>query len=503
MAATRSIEIRTEIPGPRSREILERGEHAVARPLHRVPADRSPPSARNATITDVDGNTFVDFAGGVGVVNVGHCHPRVVEAIQEQAARFLHTDFTVVPYEAYIELAERLGALAPIAGRPAARSSTPAPRRSRTRSRSRGSHTGRPAVIAFEGGVPRPHAAGDDDDVEDAPVQDGTRPVRAGGLPRAVPERLPRPSTPRPRSPRSSGCSRPTSRPTTSRRSSSSRSRARAASCPRRPSSSRGFARICDEHGHRPGRRRGADRLRPHRADVRDGALRRRAGPDDRRQVDRRRAAALGRDRQGRDHGRAARRRDRRHVTSATRSRSPPRSPSSTSSRRRSSSSARELVGDAIRARMLDWQARWPRSATFAASARCSRSSSSTIRRRRSPRPSSPQRVIDAALQRGLILLKAGVYGNCIRVLCPLTIEDAELDEALAAWEDALAAVLAVGGLEGVTARLRARPFAAALAVRASRCARAARAPSDEPVEQRRRTGSRTPRRASRRRSST
>ena len=50
--------------------------------------------------------------------------------------------------------------------------------------------------------------------------------------------------------------------------------------------------------------------------------------------------------------------------------------------------------------------------------------------------------VIGAALQRGLILLKAGIHGNCIRVLCPLTIADAELDEALAVWEEALAAVL-------------------------------------------------------------
>jgi 4-aminobutyrate aminotransferase-like enzyme len=50
--------------------------------------------------------------------------------------------------------------------------------------------------------------------------------------------------------------------------------------------------------------------------------------------------------------------------------------------------------------------------------------------------------VIDAALQRGLILLKAGVHGNCIRVLCPLTVEDAVLDEALAVWEEALASVL-------------------------------------------------------------
>ena len=60
------------------------------------------------------------------------------------------------------------------------------------------------------------------------------------------------------------------------------------------------------------------------------------------------------------------------------------------------------------------------------------------------PAPELARAVIDAALQRGLILLKAGIPGNCIRVLCPLTIEDAVLDEALAVWEDALAAVLAL-----------------------------------------------------------
>ncbi len=53
--------------------------------------------------------------------------------------------------------------------------------------------------------------------------------------------------------------------------------------------------------------------------------------------------------------------------------------------------------------------------------------------------------MIDAALERGVILLKAGVHGNCIRMLCPLTIEDAVLDEALAAWEDALSAALVLG----------------------------------------------------------
>ena len=63
-------------------------------------------------------------------------------------------------------------------------------------------------------------------------------------------------------------------------------------------------------------------------------------------------------------------------------------------------------------------------------------------RETKEPAPELALGVIDAALRRGLILLKAGLYGNCIRVLCPLTIEDAVLDEALDAWGDAMAAVL-------------------------------------------------------------
>ena len=105
-----------------------------------------------ATLTDVDGNTFIDFTGGVGCLNVGHSHPQVVAAAQEQLARFSHTDFTIVPYEVYVTLAERLCELAPVAGPRRRRSSTPAPRRSRTRSSSRAPTPSRPAVIAFEGG---------------------------------------------------------------------------------------------------------------------------------------------------------------------------------------------------------------------------------------------------------------------------------------------------------------------------------------------------------------
>src|SRR6201988_750802 len=115
MAAVHTIELKTQIPGPRSREILERKDAAVARALT-IYLPIVAAEGRGATLTDVDGNTFIDFTGGVGCLNVGHAHPRVVEAVQEQAAKFFHTDFTIVPYEIYVEYAERLTALAPFSG---------------------------------------------------------------------------------------------------------------------------------------------------------------------------------------------------------------------------------------------------------------------------------------------------------------------------------------------------------------------------------------------------
>src|SRR4029450_237646 len=115
MAATKAIELRTAIPGPRPQEILQRKETVIADPLSiyiPVVIDHGD----GATLTDVDGNTFIDFTGGVGCLNVGHANARITEAVQEQAARFLHTDFTIVPYEVYVTLAERLVATVPIAG---------------------------------------------------------------------------------------------------------------------------------------------------------------------------------------------------------------------------------------------------------------------------------------------------------------------------------------------------------------------------------------------------
>src|SRR5262245_65551945 len=105
--------MQTDVPGPKSKAILERKERVVAEPLS-VYLPVVAAEGEGATLTDVDGNTFLDFTGGVGCLNVGHSHPRVVEAAQSQLERFSHTDFTIVPYEVYIELAERLIELAPV-----------------------------------------------------------------------------------------------------------------------------------------------------------------------------------------------------------------------------------------------------------------------------------------------------------------------------------------------------------------------------------------------------
>src|SRR5579871_6841909 len=150
MATTRTIRLVTEVPGPRSLEILERQERVVADPLSiYLPVVAA--EARGATITDVAGNPFIDFTGGVGVMNVGHSQPRVVEAIQEQAARFTHTDFTIVPYEVYVELAERLTELAPFSGPSKAAFFNSGAEAVENAVKIAKLATGRPAVIAFEG----------------------------------------------------------------------------------------------------------------------------------------------------------------------------------------------------------------------------------------------------------------------------------------------------------------------------------------------------------------
>lgn len=108
----RSINLVTSIPGPKSQELLRRKECSVADALT-LQLEAFIESGNGALITDIDGNTFIDLSGGLGVLNVGHAHPRVTAALREQAARFVHTEFSVAPYASYVELAERLAAIAP------------------------------------------------------------------------------------------------------------------------------------------------------------------------------------------------------------------------------------------------------------------------------------------------------------------------------------------------------------------------------------------------------
>lgn len=93
-------------------ELFERRKKAVANGVG-VFNTATVAHAKGAIITDVDGNEWIDFAGGIGVVNAGHCPEPVVEAIREQAGKYLHTSFNVVTYEPYIQLCEELAEILP------------------------------------------------------------------------------------------------------------------------------------------------------------------------------------------------------------------------------------------------------------------------------------------------------------------------------------------------------------------------------------------------------
>ena len=106
------IRLNTRIPGPKSRELMEsRKQHVPSGIFHSTPIFIE--SATGALLNDVDGNTLIDFAGGIGTLNAGHCNPEVVEAAIKQTARFTHTCFSVAPYESYVQLAETLNRITP------------------------------------------------------------------------------------------------------------------------------------------------------------------------------------------------------------------------------------------------------------------------------------------------------------------------------------------------------------------------------------------------------
>ncbi|WP_428387910.1 4-aminobutyrate--2-oxoglutarate transaminase [Mucisphaera sp.] len=109
------IQINTPLPGPKAQAILDRREAAVVRGNARATplvAER----AEGAMVTDVDGNTFIDMAGGIGAMNVGHVMPGIKEAVHEQVDKLWHLCSIVGTYEPMVALSEKLNELAPISG---------------------------------------------------------------------------------------------------------------------------------------------------------------------------------------------------------------------------------------------------------------------------------------------------------------------------------------------------------------------------------------------------
>jgi len=440
MSLTRSIDIRTEIPGPRSRAILEREQGAVAHPLivHLpiVAAD-----AYGSTITDVDGNTFIDFVGGVGVLNVGHGHPKVVEAVQEQVGRFLHTDFTVVPYESYVALAERLGALVPIAGPTRAAFFNAGTEAVENAVKFARLYTGRPAVIAFEGAFhgrtllsltmtskPHPYKTGLGPFVPEvyrAPYPNEYRGIDAGEALAQLDHML---HAHVPASHVAAIVFEP--------------QQGEGGFIPAPQAYVEGLRALCDEHGivlvadevqtgfGRTGRMFAMEHygVEPDLITVAKSiaAGLPLSGVIGRAEImDFGHSGAVGGTFIGNPVALAAALavldvfEEERLVERAV------------------------SIGDEIRGRMLAWQERHVEIGDVRGLGAMLAIELVSGRDTKEPAPDLAEAVIAAALQRGLILLKAGVHANCIRVLCPLTIGEPELAEALDVWGEALAAVLA------------------------------------------------------------
>ena len=439
MAMTRAIEIRTAIPGPRSQEIIERKERVIAGPLsliHPIVVAEG----RGTTLTDVDGNTYIDFTGGVGCLNVGHSHPRLVEAAQEQLSRFGHTDFTIVPYEVYVELAERMIELAPISAPAKAaffNAGTEAVENSIKFARS---HTKRPAVIVFEGAF---HGR----TMLAMTMTSKTHPYKAGLGPFA-PEvyRVPFPHSYR-------GPDTATALAALERAFLTQVAPESIAAIVMEPVLGeggfvvappefvQGVRKICDEHGivfvvdevqtgyGRTGRMWAIQHYEVEpdlmvvaksiagglplsgvigRAEIMDA-------PDD---------SAIGGTYVGNPVAQAAALAvldvfNEEHLVERA-----------------------GAIGDTIRSRMEAWQERWAAIGDVRGLGAMLAIELVLEGETKEPDADRASAVVEEAAQNGLLLIKSGVYGNCIRVLTPLVVTDAELDEALGVWEQALDKVL-------------------------------------------------------------
>ena len=440
MAVTRAIDLRTEIPGPRSREITERKERVVADPLGLylpiMIADGS-----GATVTDVDGNSFVDFTGGVGCLNVGHAHPRVVAAVQEQAGRFFHTDFTIVPYEIYVEYAERLTAVAPFSGPTKAAFFNAGTEAVENAVKFARGYTRRPAVIGFEGAF---HGR----TLLSLTLTSKTHPYKAGLGPFS-PEvyRVPFPDEYR-------GITAQDALAALERSLSTQVAAETVAAIvveavqgeggfiPAPPAFMEGLRAICDREGillvvdevqtgfGRTGRMFAVEHYEVE-PDLITVAKSMAAGLPLSGVVGKAEIMdslwdnAVGGTYVGNPVALAAAVAvldvfaEEGLVERAQR------------------------IGDTIRARMLAWQERFEAIGDVRGLGAMLAVEYVEDRQTKEPAPGIASRVAEEAAVRGLLLLKAGIHSNCNRVLCPLVITDAELEEGLGAWEEALEAVLA------------------------------------------------------------
>src|SRR5438067_4745575 len=144
-----TIHLKTEIPGPRSLALWERRKAAVARgltTLHPVFLEQG----EGATVTDVDGTRLLDFTGGIGALTVGHGRPEIAKAVSDQVARLTHTAIQVTGYEPYVALAEKLCAIAPVAGPRKAFLVTTGTEAVENAVKLSKIATGRPGVVCFE-----------------------------------------------------------------------------------------------------------------------------------------------------------------------------------------------------------------------------------------------------------------------------------------------------------------------------------------------------------------
>jgi 4-aminobutyrate aminotransferase len=113
--ATASPKIKTALPGPNAKRVLE-GDQKFISPSYTRSYPMVAQSGKGIVVTDVDGNEFFDFSAGIAVTSTGHCHPRVVAAIQRQAGQLIHMSGTDFYYENMVQLAERLSKIAPMPG---------------------------------------------------------------------------------------------------------------------------------------------------------------------------------------------------------------------------------------------------------------------------------------------------------------------------------------------------------------------------------------------------